>query len=173
MGSLLEAARAEGETPGSLLDKGLAADRAVAESAPSDVTVALHICRGNLEGGFWSGSLAPIAERIFNELPHHRFLVEWEDVSREGGYEAIRFVPRDRVMVMGMVSTKTPALESEDEIIARLEQAARHLDIGQLAISPQCGFASMHGDRLVGAEDAQWHKLELVGRIADRIWGSA
>jgi 5-methyltetrahydropteroyltriglutamate--homocysteine methyltransferase len=143
----------------------------VTEELPGDVTVALHLCRGNFEGGFWSGSLAPIAERVFNELPHQRFLFEWEDVAREGGYEPIKHVPADRIMVMGVVSTKTPELESEDEILRRIEEAGRYLDVQQLALCPQCGFASLFGDHLVEAEDAQWRKLELIGRIADRVWG--
>lgn len=171
LGSMLESARAEGETPASLLDKALAADAAVAAAIPDDVTTALHLCRGNFEGGFWSGSLAPIAERIFTELPHERFLFEWEDVGREGDYSPIRHVPKDRIMAMGVVSTKTPELEDEDEVVRRIEAAAEHLDVGQLAISPQCGFASIYGDHLVSAEDAQWRKLELIGRVADRVWG--
>ncbi len=162
-----------GESVEWLLDKSLAVDTAVTEGIPADVTVALHLCRGNLTGGFWSGSLAPIAERIFNELPHERFLFEWEDVAREGDYAPIQHVPKGKVMAMGVVSTKTPVVESDDEIVRRIDEAARYLDIDQLALCPQCGFASLYADRLVEAEDAQWRKLELVGRVADRIWGSS
>jgi len=154
-----------------VLEKAIAADRAVAESIPDDVTVALHLCRGNIEGGFWNGSLAPIAERIFNDLPHNRFLFEWEDTAREGGYEPIKYVPKGRIMAMGVVSTKTPALETEDDILNQMEEASRYLDTSQLALCPQCGFASLFGDHLVQAEDAQWRKLELIGRVAERIWG--
>ncbi|UGS37305.1 uroporphyrinogen decarboxylase/cobalamine-independent methonine synthase family protein [Capillimicrobium parvum] len=171
LGSMIELARGEGETEQTLLDKALAADAAVAKGIPDDVTVALHLCRGNFEGGFWSGSLAPIAERIFTELPHERFLFEWEDIGREGDYSPIKHVPKDRIMAMGVVSTKTPELEDEDEIVRRIEAAAEHLSIEQLAICPQCGFASIYGDHLVSAEDAQWRKLELIGRVADRVWG--
>lgn len=121
-GSMLDAARAEGETIESLLDKALLADAAVTADIPDDVTVALHVCRGNFEGGFWSGSLAPIAERIFNELPHDRFLFEWEDLGRDGDYSPIKHVPKDRVMAMGVVSTKTPELEDEDDVIRRIER---------------------------------------------------
>ncbi len=171
LGSMIEAARAEGETEATLLDKALAADAAVAAAIPEDVTVALHLCRGNFEGGFWSGSLAPIAERIFHELPHERFLFEWEDIGREGDYAPIKHVPKDRIMAMGVVSTKTPELEDEDEIVRRIEAAAEHLPVEQLAVCPQCGFASIYGDHLVSAEDGQWRKLELIGRVADRVWG--
>jgi 5-methyltetrahydropteroyltriglutamate--homocysteine methyltransferase len=170
-GSLLETRYADGETNASLLDIALAADAAGTVGIPDDVTVGLHLCRGNFEGGFWQGSLAPIAERIFTELPHDRFLFEWEDVATEGDYSPIKHVPKDRTMVMGMVTTKTPELEDEDELIRRIEEAAQHLPIEQLALSPQCGFASIYGDHRVSAEEAQWRKLELIGRVADRVWG--
>ncbi len=161
-----------GGGPEWVLERALDADWAVTEGIPDDVTVGLHLCRGNIEGGFWSGSLAPIAERLFSELPHDRFLFEWEDVARAGDYEPIKYVPRDRIMAMGIVSTKTPELESEDEIMKRIDQASRYLDVEQLALCPQCGFASTYGDHLVQAEERQWRKLELIGRVADRIWGA-
>lgn len=169
-GSLIEGV---GESTDWLLDKSLEVDRAVTEGIPNDVMVALHLCRGNLPGGFWSGSLAPIAERMFNELPHKRFLFEWEDISREGDYEPIKHVPRDRIMAMGVVSTKTPEVESEDEIVRRIEAASQHLEVNQLALCTQCGFASLYADHLVQAEDAQWRKLELIGKVADRVWGTS
>jgi 5-methyltetrahydropteroyltriglutamate--homocysteine methyltransferase len=161
-----------GESTDWLLEKSLQVDRAAAEGIPDGVMVSLHLCRGNLPGGFWSGSLAPIAERMFGELPHKRFLFEWEDIAREGDYEPIKYVPRDRIMAMGVVSTKTPEIESEDEIIRRIDAAGEHLDVDQLALCPQCGFASLYADHLVEAEDAQWRKLELIGKVADRVWGS-
>jgi 5-methyltetrahydropteroyltriglutamate--homocysteine methyltransferase len=110
---------------------------------------------------------------MFGELPHKRFLFEWEDIAREGDYEPIKYVPRDRIMAMGVVSTKTPEIESEDEIIRRIDAAGEHLDVDQLALCPQCGFASLYPDHLVEAEDAQWRKLELIGKVADRVWGSS
>lgn len=162
------------ETSGDwLLEKALAVDAAVTDGIPDGVTVALHLCRGNLPGGFWSGSLDPIAERILSELPHQRFLFEWEDVAREGDYAPIKYLPKGKVMAMGVVSTKTPVLETEDEIVRRIDEAATYLEVDQLALCPQCGFASLFGDKLVEAEDAQWRKLELIGAVADRVWGSA
>lgn len=161
-----------GETVDSLLDKALAADAAVLEGIPSDVTKALHICRGNYRSRWlMQGSLEPIAERLFNELPHDRFLVEWEDTRREGDYGALRFVPTGGpVVVMGIVSTKSPEIESPDEMVRRLSEAAQHLDLEQLAISPQCGFASTwEGNEI--AEEIQWRKLEVVAEVADRVWG--
>jgi 5-methyltetrahydropteroyltriglutamate--homocysteine methyltransferase len=107
---------------------------------------------------------------MFNELRHQRFLVEWEDTDREGDYSSLRFVPAGPVVVMGLVSSKVPRLEDEDEIVARLEEAAGFLDMNQLALSPQCGFASVwHGNEIT--EDVQWRKLELVASVADRVWG--
>lgn len=165
--------RAGGVDPEALLDRALAADRAVVEGIPDRVTVALHLCRGNFRSHWLaSGSIEPIAERLFNELPYHRFLIEWEDVDREGGYEPLRHVPRGPIVVMGIVSSKRPELEPEDDLMRRMDEAANYLDLDQLAISPQCGFASvLEGNEV--SEEVQWQKLELVARVADRIWGRA
>ena len=154
-----------------LLRLSLQADSSVTQGIPDDVTVGLHLCRGNLEGGFWSGSLAPIAEAMFNELPHDRFLFEWEDIAREGDYEPIKYVPKGRIMALGLVSTKKPRVESVDELVRQLDSAAKYLGLQQLALCTQCGFASLCGDHLVEAEDAQWRKLEVIGQTADRVWG--
>jgi 5-methyltetrahydropteroyltriglutamate--homocysteine methyltransferase len=155
-----------------LLDKAISADARVIADLPADVTTGLHLCRGNFVGGFWSGTIAPLAERIFNELPYDRFLFEWEDPSREGDYSPIKYVPKGPIMALGLISTKTPQLENADEIIRRIEDAGRYLDVSQLAVTPQCGFASLFASNLVQAEDAQWRKLDLVGEVARRVWGS-
>jgi 5-methyltetrahydropteroyltriglutamate--homocysteine methyltransferase len=159
-----------GIDPDSLLDRALAADRAVLEGIPEGVTRALHLCRGN-HRSHWltSGSIEPVAERLFNELPYDRFLVEWEDTSREGGYESLRHIPPGPLVVMGIVSTKRPEMESEDLLLRRMDAASRFLDLDRLAISPQCGFASTLEGNLID-EDTQWRKLELVGRVADLLW---
>ncbi|MBV9278673.1 MAG: hypothetical protein JOZ41_01200 [Chloroflexi bacterium] len=163
--------QAAGVDPAGLLERAIAADRAILEGIPDGVTVALHICRGNFRSHWLaSGSLEPIAEHLFQELPYHKLLVEWEDVSRQGGYEPLRFVPKGPIVVMGLVSTKRAQLESEDDLLRRMEEAGRYLEMDQLAISPQCGFASvLEGNAL--DEDAQWRKLELVARVAERIFG--
>jgi 5-methyltetrahydropteroyltriglutamate--homocysteine methyltransferase len=118
------------------------------------------------------GSLEPVAERLFAELPYDRFLVEWDDLGRDGGFEPIRFLRPGSEMAMGLVSTKTPRLEDRDDLLRRMEEAAGYLDgMDRLAISPQCGFASvMVGNEI--DEDVQWRKLELVAGVADRLWGS-
>lgn len=153
-----------------LVDKALAADRAVLEGIPEGVTKALHICRGNYRSSWMcEGSLEPVAERVFGELPYDVFLVEWDDVGRDGGYEPIRHLREGAIMVMGILSTKTRELESEDDLLRRMDEAATYLPLDRLAISPQCGFASvMVGNEI--DEDAQWRKLELVARVADRLW---
>jgi len=156
-----------------VLDRALAADNAVVKGIPADVTVGLHICRGNYRSRWLcEGSLEPVAERLFGELERYdTFLVEWDDVGRDGGYEPIRHVPSWKTMVMGLVSSKTPALESSDDLLRRLEHAAAFLPLDQLALSPQCGFASvLDGNEL--DQETQWQKLELVARVAERAWGA-
>jgi len=163
--------RAAGHGWDRLLDAAIVADNAVVESIPADVTVALHVCRGNYRSRWLcEGSLAPVAERMFAELGRYdAFLVEWDDVGRDGGYEPIRHVPAGTTMVMGVVSTKTPRVEPEDEILRRMDAASHYLPADQLAVSPQCGFASvMEGNEI--DEDVQWRKLDLVARVADRLW---
>jgi 5-methyltetrahydropteroyltriglutamate--homocysteine methyltransferase len=161
---------AAGHPVEALLEKALAADRAVLEGLPEDVTTGLHICRGNYRSRWLcEGSLEPVAERVFGELPYDAFLVEWDDVGLEGGYEPIRFAPADRVVVMGLVSSKRRELEREDDVLSRLEEASKHLPFEQLALSTQCGFASvLEGNEI--DEATQWRKLELVACVADRIW---
>ncbi len=169
----LERFRAAGLNVDEVLDRALAADNAVVDGVPEDVTVGLHVCRGNYRSRWLcEGSLEPVAERLFDELERYdTFLVEWDDVGRDGGYEPIRHVPPGKTMVMGLVSSKTPALESEDELLRRLEQAAAFLPLDQLALSTQCGFASvLEGNEL--DEETQWRKLELVARLAERAWGA-
>ena len=155
-----------------LLDSAIAADTAVLEDLPDDVSVALHICRGNYRSSWMcEGSLDHVADRVFGELPYDAFLVEWDDLGRDGGFEPVRFLREGAVMVMGIVSTKTPLLEGEDELVRRMEQAASFVDgdMDRLAISPQCGFASvMVGNEI--DEDTQWRKLELVASVASRLW---
>ena len=126
------------------------------------------------------GSLEPVADRVFGALPYDAFLVEWDDLDRDGGFEPIRFLRAGALMVMGIVSTKSSAMETEDTLLARMDEAARIAGgLERLAISPQCGFASAlttgDDDRPDGNlldEDVQWRKLELLVSSADRIWGS-
>jgi 5-methyltetrahydropteroyltriglutamate--homocysteine methyltransferase len=160
---------AAGHPVSDLLDRAIAADTAIVEGVPEGVTKALHVCRGNYRSRWiCEGSLEPVAEQVF-ELPYDAFLVEWDDVGRDGGYAPIRFVPRGRIAAMGLVSSKKPELESQDEILRRLEEASGYLPSDQLAVSTQCGFASVIEGNEIDV-DTQWRKLELVARVADRVW---
>jgi 5-methyltetrahydropteroyltriglutamate--homocysteine methyltransferase len=162
---------ARGHPVADLVDPAIAADTAVLEGIPDDVTVALHICRGNFRSSWMcEGSLEPVAEQVFGELPYDAFLVEWDDLGRDGGFEPVRYLREGSTMVMGIVSTKTPALGDEDDLLRKMDLAARFVGgIDRLAVSPQCGFASvMVGNEI--DEETQWRKLELVARVADRLW---
>ncbi|MGZ6543854.1 MAG: 5-methyltetrahydropteroyltriglutamate--homocysteine S-methyltransferase [Actinomycetota bacterium] len=166
----IERFEAAGHDMDAVLESALAADAAALEGIPDDVTTALHICRGNFRSSWMcEGSLEPVAERVF-DLPYDTFLVEWDDVGRDGGFGPIRFLRRGATMVMGLVSSKLRELEEEDDLVRRMDDAATIVGgMDRLAISPQCGFASvMVGNEI--DEDAQWRKLELVGRVAARIW---
>jgi 5-methyltetrahydropteroyltriglutamate--homocysteine methyltransferase len=160
----------DGSTFDTLMDRCVAADEKILEGIPADVTRGIHLCRGNFKS-MWmvSGSLDPVAERFF-ALPYDAFFVEWEDIAREGGYETLRHVPKGPVIYLGIVNTKVAEVEPADSLVRKIEEAAKYLDVSQLAISPQCGFAStMHGNDL--DEDAQWRKLEEMVKAAEKVWG--
>jgi 5-methyltetrahydropteroyltriglutamate--homocysteine methyltransferase len=164
---------ASGHRVEDLVEKAIAADTAVLQGIPDDVNVAMHICRGNYRSSWMcEGSLEPVAEAVFGGLPYDAFLVEWDDLGRDGGFGPIRFLRKGSVMVMGLVSTKTGVLEHDDDIVRRLAEAAELVGgLERLALSPQCGFASvMVGNEI--DEAVQWQKVELVGRVAERVWGS-
>ena len=161
----------QGIDPDAFLAKALDLDRRVIEGFPTDVTFGLHICRGNFRSMWiYEGSLEPVAEAIFNELPYDVFLVEWDDPDREGDYSALRHLPQGPIAVLGIVSSKDPQVETREALLREIERASRHADVGQLALSPQCGFASVAEGNALSAE-AQWAKLEVVGRVAAEVWG--
>jgi 5-methyltetrahydropteroyltriglutamate--homocysteine methyltransferase len=163
-----------GLTIDGLMDECIAADRQIVEGLPDDVHLSMHLCRGNWKSRHMTnGSLEPVAERMFNELPYDTFLVEWEDTSREGGYEPLRFVPKGKTVAVGVVSSKDPRVESVDEIVERIEEASKFLDVSQLAITTQCGFASAGEGNDALSQDDQWRKLENMVAAADRIWDRA
>ena len=165
----LEAMRSRGEDPMRNFERSLAADAEVMRGFDG-VTFGIHLCRGN-QHSMWhrEGHYDAIAERLFNALPHQRFLLEY-DSPRAGSFEPLRHVPKGKVCVLGLVSTKVPELETPDALARRINEAARYLPLEQLALSPQCGFASdVAGNRIT--EDDQKRKLEVVIETARRVWG--
>ena len=167
-GPSLAAMRERGEDPMGNFSRSLKANAQVVADFPG-VTFGIHLCRGN-QRSMWhrEGAYDAIAERLFNELPHQRFLLEY-DSPRAGGFAPLRFVPKGKVVVLGLVSTKVPELESADALERRIDEAAKYLPLEQLAISPQCGFGSDVSGNLV-SEDDQKRKLERVVEVARRVW---
>jgi 5-methyltetrahydropteroyltriglutamate--homocysteine methyltransferase len=157
--------------PDALLDESIRADNACLDAARRPgVLLAMHLCRGNNRSHWYAeGGYDAIAEKLFQTMRVDRFLLEYDD-ERSGSFEPLRFVPRDRQLVLGLVSSKRAELESADELARRVEQAARHFPIGNLALSPQCGFASTMEGNLI-SEEEQWAKLRLIVETARRIWG--
>ena len=165
----LAAMRSRGENPITNLARSIAADNEIIADFPG-VTFGVHICRGNRQS-MWhrEGHYDAIAERLFNGLKHERLLLEY-DTERAGGFEPLRFVPKDKVAVLGLITTKVGRVESVDELRRRIDEAARYLPIEQLAISPQCGFASSLRGNLV-TEDEQFRKLDVMLETAMKVWG--
>ncbi len=165
----LEAMRQRGEDPDANLERSIAADNRILEAFGEAVS-GIHLCRGN-QRSMWhrEGAYDAVAERLFSGLRHRRLLLEY-DTERAGGFEPLRFVPKDTVVVLGLVSTKVPELESVDDLKRRVDDAARFLPLEQLAISPQCGFSSdVVGNRIT--PDDQKRKLERVVETARQVWG--
>jgi 5-methyltetrahydropteroyltriglutamate--homocysteine methyltransferase len=165
--------RAEFEAEGHDLDANLVADAEIDNlvyAGISGITRALHICRGNFRSHWvYEGSLEPLAERVFNDLPYDVFLVEWDDVAREGDYSSLRFLPAGRIVAMGIVSSKVAAVERVEHVLERLAQAGRHVDLDQLAVSTQCGFASVAAGNEISWDD-QRRKLDLLVATARTAW---
>jgi 5-methyltetrahydropteroyltriglutamate--homocysteine methyltransferase len=135
------------------------------------VTLAIHLCRGNNRSQWYAeGGYDAIAENLFGQLNVDAFLLEYES-ERAGTFEPLRFVPRGKTVVLGLVSSKLPELESSDQLARRIDEASKYVPLENLAVSPQCGFAStMEGNLLT--EDQQWQKLKLVVDTARRVWGT-
>jgi 5-methyltetrahydropteroyltriglutamate--homocysteine methyltransferase len=161
----------DGEDPDAYLDELIRADNAVLDAAHGEgVTVGLHMCRGNNRSAWHAeGSYEPIAEKAFGLLDVDRFLLEY-DTDRAGGFEPLRFMPKNKMVVLGLISSKEPALESQDELRRRIDEAAKYVPIENLALSPQCGFASTALGNLL-TWDEQRRKLELVVDTARKVWG--
>ncbi|MDQ7801251.1 MAG: cobalamin-independent methionine synthase II family protein [Armatimonadota bacterium] len=160
-----------GVEPEAALDEAIRADNACLEGLRGRGTVlAIHLCRGNNRSQWYAeGGYDPIAEKLFHQLQVDRFLLEYDD-ERSGTFEPLRFVPPDKTVVLGLVSTKRPEVESQETLLRRIEEASRYVPLDRLALSPQCGFASVMEGNLL-SEDDQWAKLRLVVETARRVWG--
>lgn len=167
--TIREGYRQRGADPDRMLEACIEMDNAIIAGHPG-VTFGLHICRGNHRSMFYaSGGYDRIAQQVFGRSRFDRFLLEYDD-ARSGTFEPLRFVPDDRIVVLGLVSSKVPALEALDALKARVAEAARIVPLERLALSPQCGFASTHYGNRLSALDQQ-RKLELVATAAREIWG--
>jgi 5-methyltetrahydropteroyltriglutamate--homocysteine methyltransferase len=165
----LEDMTARGVDSRAQMRRTMAAENALIEGF-ADVTFGIHVCRGNRQSRWHrEGAYDVIAEELFNGLAHKRLLLEY-DTERAGTFAPLRFVPKGKIVVLGLVTTKTGRVETVGELVRRIEEATRYLSVEQLAISPQCGFASvLAGNRLT--EDEQWRKLEIVLETAEAVWG--
>ena len=157
--------------PSQLLDESIRADNACLDAARKPgVTLGMHLCRGNNRSHWYAeGGYDAIAETLFGSLNVDRFLLEYDD-ERSGTFAPLRFVPSDKTVVLGLISTKRPQLESGDELMRKIQRATHYVPLERLALSPQCGFAStMEGNFLT--EDEQWAKMRLAVETARRVWG--
>jgi 5-methyltetrahydropteroyltriglutamate--homocysteine methyltransferase len=167
-----ERLQAAGFDPDQEFERAIAGDSAALHEVPrGKVTVAFHVCRGNSRSRWYTeGGYDAIAEKLFGVLDVDAFLLEY-DTERAGGFEPLRLVPRNKTVVLGLITTKEAKLESQDELRRRIDEAARYVPIENLALSPQCGFASVAAGNLLSIDD-QWRKLELVVETARKVWGS-
>jgi 5-methyltetrahydropteroyltriglutamate--homocysteine methyltransferase len=167
-----EHVRDAGLDPDREMENAIAGDNAAFADIPrKNVMVALHVCRGNSRSRWYTeGGYDAIAEKLFGLLDVDVFLLEY-DTRRSGGFEPLRHVPQGKTVVLGLITTKEAKLESQDDLRRRIDEAARYVPLENLALSPQCGFASVAAGNLLSMDD-QWRKLELVVGTARKVWGS-
>ncbi len=163
--------RQRGEDPDQLTARYVKLVNEVLAACPPGMAKATHMCRGNLKGAWMAeGGYEAIAEKVFGELNVDAFLLEF-DTDRAGDFRPLRFVPPSKRVVLGLVSSKIPTLESADDLKRRIDDAAKHIPIGQLGLSPQCGFSSVPGSGHPLTEDDQKRKMELIVKVARDVWG--
>jgi 5-methyltetrahydropteroyltriglutamate--homocysteine methyltransferase len=167
----IAALKARGDYVENLLERYADLINTAIRGRPDDMTISIHLCRGNFRSTWIAkGGYEPVAEVLFNAIDADAYFMEY-DTDRAGGFEPLRFVPRGKkLVVLGLVTSKTGALESKDELKRRIEQASRYLPLEQLALSPQCGFASTEEGNLL-TEEEQWAKLRLCVEVAQEVWG--
>jgi len=162
-----------GMDPEAALDDAIKVDNLALDgvTGKAGVLTCIHLCRGNNRSQWYAeGGYDPIAEKLFNQLNVDAFSLEYE-TERSGSFEPLRFVPKGKTVVLGLISSKVPDLEPVDVIVERINEAAKYVPLEQLTLSPQCGFASMAEGNLITPEQ-QWKKLELVTEVARRVWGT-
>lgn len=160
-----------GDDPGALPEIYADMINTAISDRPSDMTITMHLCRGNFKS-MWiaQGGYEPIAEILFNRINANGYFMEY-DTERAGGFEPLRFVPKGKTVVLGLVTSKTGTLETKDHLKQRLDEAAKFLDLDQLCLSPQCGFASTEEGNVL-AESEQWAKLSRIVEVAGEVWGT-
>jgi 5-methyltetrahydropteroyltriglutamate--homocysteine methyltransferase len=143
---------------------------AALDGRPKDLVISTHVCRGNFRSTFIaSGGYEPIADLLFNKVNVDAYFLEW-DSDRAGGFEPLRFLPKHKSVVLGLITSKTGTIENKDFVRRRIDEATKYVALDQLCLSPQCGFASTEEGNVL-AEDEQWAKLALVVELADEVWG--
>ena len=165
-----EEARQRGDDPNELPKTYAALINSVIDHRPADLTVGVHLCRGNYRSTWFAeGGYEPVAEVLFNDLNVDAYFLEYDD-ERSGDFAPLRFVPEHKTVVLGLISSKLPQLESEKDLIMRINEAGQYMPVENMCISPQCGFSSTsHGNKIT--IDDQWRKLELVVKVARDVWG--
>lgn len=170
--AICDKVRELGGDPDHLTDLYIKGMNDAVRDRPKGVTAAMHICRGNFKGKWLTeGGYDSVAERVFREIDVDAFCLEY-DTERAGGFEPLRHVPDDKMVVLGLVSTKVPELEQADRLMARIDEAAKYIDKDRLCVSPQCGFASTVAGNPVTPEDEK-KKLSVLVDVAKRVWGEA
>ena len=170
--SVRERARTDGQEPDQLVGAYAGAINDAIARRPADMVVGVHVCRGNFKGHYLAeGGYESVAERFFATTEATHFLLEY-DTTRAGDFAPLRFVPKDRGVVLGLISTKTPALETVEDLKRRIDEASRYADLDRLAIGPQCGFASTVAGNAITEADQQ-AKLARMVEVATAVWGSS
>jgi len=161
-----------GEDPNALPHAYAALINSVIDRRPPDLTIAIHLCRGNMQSAWVAeGGYEPVADALFNELHVDAYFLEYDD-ARSGSFEPLRFVPDNKVVVLGLVTTKIAELEPVADIARRIDEAARYVPLERLCLSPQCGFASTVQGNLITEAD-QWAKLSRILEVTRQVWGTA
>jgi 5-methyltetrahydropteroyltriglutamate--homocysteine methyltransferase len=169
---LREGAKSRGDDPDELPKRYARLINGAIAGRPAGMTVCVHLCRGNFKSAWVAeGGYEPVAESLFNDLQVDGYFLEYDD-ARSGDFSPLRFVPRGRLVVLGLVTTKSSELETKDQLKRRIDEAAKYVPLEQLCLSPQCGFSStVHGNEIM--REAQANKVKLVVDTAREVWGTA